>query len=187
MRPHSKEYDILVIDPPWPKKKGGLRKVAPNQTRELDYKTMQVSEIAKLLDTKVLSMAAETHTIFLWTIDKFLLSAEKMMEGMGYKRHARIIWDKGNGVAPAFTIRYTHEYLLWYYKPKMLPVAKESRGKLTTIINAPNREHSRKPDEAYEYIDILYPIARKIDVFSRERRIGWDQWGDECEKFGVTA
>lgn len=34
-------YDILVIDPPWKKKKGGIRKARPNQDRELDYQTME--------------------------------------------------------------------------------------------------------------------------------------------------
>lgn len=180
---HSKKYDILMIDPPWPKKKGGIRKVAPNQTRILDYPTLSIEQIAAIFDTDILSLANEQHTIFLWTIDQFLHEAEQIMEHRSYKRHARIIWDKGNGVAPAFTIRYTHEYLLWYYKPKMLRIHKDARGKLTTVIQSPNRQHSRKPDKAYDYINFLYPDANKIDIFSREKRTGWDQWGNECGKF----
>lgn len=178
-------YDVLMIDPPWPKKKGGLRKTHPNQTRSLDYPTLSIDQICKLLDTEILPLASVQHTIFLWTIDQFLYEAERLMDQRGYRRHARIIWDKGNGVAPAFTIRFTHEYLLWYYKPKLTPVCQTARGKLGTVIHAGNREHSRKPEEAYIYVDTLYPVATKIDVFSREKRIGWHQWGNECNKFNL--
>lgn len=175
--------DCLVIDPPWPKRKGGLRKVTPNQTRELGYPTMSVSEIFALLDREIFPMAATPHNVFLWTVDQFLIEAEQQMDSRNYRRHARLIWDKGNGVAPAFTIRYTHEYLLWFYKPQLQPVAKEMRGKLGTVIRAGNREHSRKPNDAYVYINQLYPEAKCMDVFSREPRDGWLQWGNECNKF----
>ena len=33
----TKKYEIVYVDPPWEKKKGGLRKSRPNQTRDLDY------------------------------------------------------------------------------------------------------------------------------------------------------
>ena len=52
----------------------------------------------------------------------------------------------------------------------------------TTVLNAPLREHSRKPDEFYQMISDLCP-GRKIDIFSRESREGWDQWGCENDKF----
>lgn len=110
------------------------------------------------------------------------------MERRRYRRHARIVWDKGNGVAPAFTVRYTHEYLLWYYKPTLLRVAQEMRGKLGTVIREGNREHSRKPDAAYQYVEALYPDGELWDVFSREPRIGWKQWGNQTDHFrAVTA
>ena len=41
-------YDIVYADPPWQKKKGGLRKSRPNQTRDLDYQTIPLKEIKEL-------------------------------------------------------------------------------------------------------------------------------------------
>lgn len=67
----------------------------------------------------------------------------------------------------------------------MTPVDRQIRGKLGTIVKGRQREHSRKPDEAYDYISKLYPLASKLDVFSRENRIGWSCWGDEVGKFNV--
>lgn len=177
-------YDILMIDPPWPKKKGGLRKIAPNQTRELDYKTMSLEDIYILLEKEILPFAnKEAHCIFVWTIDQFLPNCEGYFQTWGYKQHARLIWDKTNGVAPAFTIRYSHEYLLWFYKPKMVPIDKSMRGKFTTVLREKGRQHSRKPEAAYQMIDALYPNAKKYDVFSREKREGWDQFGDQKDYF----
>jgi len=49
------------------------------------------------------------------------------------------------------------------------------------FIIAPIREHSRKPDEQYEKIERLYPGARKIELFARHRRMGWDVFGNQVE------
>ena len=176
-------FEVFVIDPPWPKRKGGIRKVRPNQGRQLDYPTMAVSEIFVLLDERILSQAASPHCVFLWAIDEFLIDSEIEMDRRGYKRHARIIWDKCNGVAPAFTVRYAHEYMVWFYKPRLPPIAESSRGKICTVMREPAREHSRKPNCAYEAISKWYPNARKLDVFSREPRKGWSQWGDQTTHF----
>lgn len=178
-----KLFSQLVIDPPWPKRKGGLRRVRPNQGRELDYTTMSVADIFQLLDEQIFPQADSQHNVWLWTIDGFLVEAQKQMELRGYRLHARMIWDKENGTAPAFTVRFTHEYLLWFYRNGLCPVAKDMRGKFTTVIRQRSTQHSRKPNEAYRLIGELYPEQPKIDVFSREFRSGWSQWGNECGKF----
>lgn len=176
-------FSVLMIDPPWLKKKGGIRKARPNQSRVLDYETLPTNEIFKLLDKEVLNNTTDTHTVFMWTIEQYLIECEKYMEERGYRRHCRIIWDKTNGVAPAFTVRYSHEYLIWYYKPKMIPIAKEMKGKFMTTFSEKAREHSRKPEYAYKMIEDLYPNENKIDVFSREKRQGWLQYGNQPEHF----
>jgi N6-adenosine-specific RNA methylase IME4 len=176
-------YTQLMIDPPWDKKKGGTRKVRPNQNRALDYKTMSTVDIFSLLDSEVFPLAAEHHNVFMWTIESFLTETEEHMLTRGYKRHVRFIWNKLNGTAPAFTIRYCHEYLIWFYKPKLLPISLDQRGKFSSIFEEKSRQHSRKPNVAYELIESLYPEQQRIDVFSREKREGWDQWGDQTDHF----
>lgn len=177
------KYSILIIDPPWPQKKGGLRKIRPIQNMQLDYSTLSIENIFNLLDSKVFSMVDTPCCVFIWTIDKFLLQCEYEMKCRQYKRHARLIWNKLNGVAPAFTVRYCHEYLLWFYKPYLLPINKRVRGKFSTIIEEKSRQHSRKPDRAYNIIHQMYPAYYKIDIFSREKRKHFDQWGDQINYF----
>ena len=178
-------YAVLCIDPPWPKRKGGERKARPNQGRTLDYETMSVADIFTLLDDSVFPLACEQHVVFMWGIDQFLHEGEAQMQDRGYRMHARIVWDKENGIAPAFSLRYSHEYVTWWYKPKFTPVEKGVRGKFRSVIREPAREHSRKPDAFYETVAAWFPAAMKLDVFSREKRDGWDQLGNQTEHFSA--
>lgn len=166
-------YDIIYADPPWKQTKGGLRKTRPNQERELDYPVLSLEDIKEILGRY------EAPTLFLWTIDKFLFEAQQIAEELGYKLHARIVWNKENGVAPAFTVRYSHEYLLWFYKSPMKKIAHEQRGKFTTVITEKSTKHSMKPIKAYEFIESIYPQSSRIELFARNRREGWDSWGNE--------
>lgn len=169
-----KNQQILIYaDPPWKQTKGGLRKSRPNQNRKLDYKTISLTAIEKILRDN------DSDVLFMWTIDKFLFEAEELGKKLGYKLHARIIWDKENGIAPAFTVRFSHEYLLWFYKSPMIPIAKSMRGKFTTVIREKSTKHSKKPIKAYELIESLYPNLDKKELFARKRRAGWASYGDE--------
>lgn len=116
----------------------------------------------------------------MWTIDKYLHDTELMMKELGYDLHARIIWDKTNGVAPAFTVRYSHEYLLWFYKKgNILMPCEEAKGKYTTVLREQATKHSKKPLCAYEMIEAMFPNTSKLELFARNHRDGWDCWGNE--------
>jgi len=171
----KEKFDLIYADPAWNQQKGGLRKARPNQNRNLDYTTCSLDEIKEILSK------FGGKVLFIWTIDKFLFEAQKIGEELGFKLHARIIWDKENGVAPAFTLRFSKEYLLWMYKSPMCSIAKEFRGKYTDVIREKATIHSKKPIKAYELIETLYPNLLKIELFARSRRNGWSAWGNELE------
>lgn len=181
--PSLRQPTVLMVDPPWPQRKGGLRLVRPQQGRELPYSTLSIADSF----TTISALLDEAQVVFLWEIDKYLIEAEVEMQQRGFVRHVRFVWDKGNGIAPAFTVRFSHEYLVWWYRKPMSPISVSERGKHTTVIRAPAREHSRKPDEAYALVDRLYHDSRRIDVFSREPREGWEQWGDEPDYFAEVV
>lgn len=50
------------------------------------------------------------------------------------------------------------------------------------VIAAPRREHSRKPDEIHNRIEALFD-GPYLELFARQKRKGWDCWGNETEKF----
>ena len=173
------KYEIFYTDPPWNQTKGGKRKSRPNQGKQLDYPTMDMDGI-KEIHRKAFELCEEKHNIFMWTIDKYLHETEQMMKELGYELHARMIWDKTNGIAPAFTIRYSHEYLLWFYKKgNMLKPDKDTRGKYTTVITEQSTKHSKKPIIAYEMIEDMFKNSKKLELFARNERCQWDSWGNE--------
>lgn len=177
------EYSVIFTDPAWKQTKGNARKCRPNQTKSLDYETMSLEDI-KEVHRQVSTLCNDNHNIFMWTIDKFLHESEQMMKDLGYELHARFVWDKENGVAPAFTVRYSHEYLLWFYKKGHMLMPEESmRGKYTTVLREKSTVHSKKPNCAYEMIEALFPNTRKLEMFARSIRKGWDAWGNQVGVF----
>lgn len=175
----DKKYSVIMADPPWKQSKGGKKSVRPNSSgKELDYQTISLDEIQMHLQV------ATEHTtgnsvLFLWTIDKYLFEAQKIAEELGYKLHARMIWNKVNGIPAAFTIRFGHEYLLYMYKGKLLPIAREQRGKIHSVFTEQVKRHSQKPQIAYAIIEHLYPNCQRLEMYARNQRDGWDCWGNE--------
>ncbi|MGB9649145.1 MAG: MT-A70 family methyltransferase [Stellaceae bacterium] len=54
-------------------------------------------------------------------------------------------------------------------------------GRTTSnIIVSQKRRHTHKPDELYEVIEGCSQ-GPFLELFARQGRPGWTQWGDECE------
>lgn len=174
-------YEVILADPPWRQTRGGRKAVRPNSSGgDLSYSTLTLDEIEVILNRFSL-MGADNHVFFLWTIDKYLCDAEAMMEDMGYKRHARFVWNKVTGIPAAFTVRYGHEYMTWFYKGKLMPIDFAMRGKIHTVFTEQVTKHSKKPETSYKIIESFYPNAKKLELFARGKRENWDVWGAEAE------
>lgn len=174
-------FDLILSDPAWKQSKGGRKNSRPQSSgTELNYTTISLEEI-EAIQKEVRDKSHENHILFMWTIDKYLHQSEQMLERLGYKLHARMIWNKVTGIPAAFTVRYGHEYLLYCYYGKLLPVAKEERGKIHTVFTEQVKRHSEKPEVSYQIIERLYPTATKIEMFCRKKRFGWTAWGNEIE------
>lgn len=177
----DQKYSIIYSDPPWKQGRGGKKKSRPNSTgMTVPYETMDVPGIMELHRYILNELTEEKHNLFIWTIEKYLPQTEEIMSLLGYQLHARIIWDKGNGPAPAYTLRFSHEYLLWFFKKgKMELPAKDKRGAFTTVIREHSRKHSQKPESAYQMLESMFPGTNKLELFARNERDGWDSWGNE--------
>jgi N6-adenosine-specific RNA methylase IME4 len=175
------KYQIIYADPPWEQSKGGKKSVRPiSSGGELAYPTLTLTEIKRILFDATLLSDIDCN-LFLWTIDKYLFEAQKIAEDITYKLHARLIWNKVTGIPASFDIRFGHEYLLWLYKGKLQPVAVDERGKIHSVFTEQVKRHSQKPEIAYQIIERLYPDLPKLELFARNKRIGWDSWGNEVD------
>lgn len=175
----DKKYGLIVADPPWKQAKGGKKSVREKSSgTSLDYPTCSLEEIKNHLEAAN-KLTEDNAILFLWTIDKYLFEAQKMAEDLGYKLHARMIWNKVTGIPAAFTVRFGHEYLLYMYKGKLVPVAREERGKIHTVFTEQVKKHSQKPEISFEIINRLYPDLKKLELYARTERDGYDCWGNE--------
>lgn len=175
----DQQYELIVADPPWKQAKGGKKSVRENSSgRPLDYPVCSLEEIKEHLKAAD-ALTSDNAVLFLWTIDKYLFEAEEMAKELGYKLHARMIWNKVTGIPAAFTVRYGHEYLLYMYKGKLVPVATEERGKIHTVFTEQVKRHSQKPEISFEIINRLYPELKKLEMYARLERVGYDCWGNE--------
>lgn len=170
----STKYRTIVIDPPWPMEKI-LRGERWRQGKYLDYPVMSIEEI-KGFPIRDLFADNGCH-IYLWTTHKFLPVALEVFEEWGINYECLLTWVKNVGFTP-YSWMYSTEHCL-FGKVGNLPLVK--RGERVDFF-APVREHSRKPDEFYNLVREVSPEPR-IDVFSREKREGFDQYGDETAKF----
>ena len=165
------KYDLLVVDPPWPVKKI-VRKVRPNQTSELDYRTMSVDEICAL---PVGDLASENSFMFLWTTHAFLERSFDILRAWGFKYQRTLTWDKANGVC-FFGFHHRTEFCLFGYRGKIEMYPR--RKAVPTIFGGKSERHSAKPDNFYALIEPLGD--RRLDIFARKERLGWTVWGDEA-------
>ena len=173
IEPPEGQYRCIVMDPPWPMKKIS-RDLYPEQTPELDYPTLSLEDIKRLTVP-----AAEQCHLWLWTTQRFLWDARDMLVDWGFTCLAVMVWHKAGGFQPAGLPQFNCEFViigrrgaLEFNDTKNFPLC----------FQAPRREHSRKPDEFYDLVSRVSPEPR-IDMFSREPREGFAQFGAEPHVF----
>ena len=170
-------YDVVVIDPPWPFKTWS--QAGEGKSASAHYRVMTLADIMALPVRELLKPNA---VVLLWTTGAMLEKAVAVMQAWGITYKTEIAWRKvtcnGNPrMGLGFWARSMHEPVL------LGTFGKPPKFTLPSCFDGVAREHSRKPDEFYQMIDERAPGLRRADVFAREKREGWDCWGDEVEKF----
>lgn len=173
-------FETIVLDPPWPMAKIE-RDVRPNQVA-FDYPTLSEDELRKFGEA-VNRMAADDCHLFMWTTQKFLPLALQLVEHYGFRYVLTMVWHKAGGYQPTGLPQFNSEFVV--YARKGTPKFVSTQG-FFCCFNGARREHSRKPDEFYEMIRLVTGGLR-IDVFSREAREGFAQYGNEPAKFAGAA
>jgi len=170
----DKKYRCLIIDPPWKTQKIE-RDERPEQGKYLDYPTMSLEEIEKL-PIPELAYEEGCH-VYLWTTHKRLPNALKLFESWGVKYQCLMTWVKPTGMTP-FSWMYNTEHVLF---GRIGTLNLEKLG-IKLSFEEPSREHSRKPEIFYEIVRKVSPEPR-LDMFARGPHEGFDQWGNEVNKF----
>jgi N6-adenosine-specific RNA methylase IME4 len=99
-----------------------------------------------------------------------------VLEAWGFEYKSNAVWVKDK-LGLGYYVRNRHELLLIATRGDFR--CPQPANRPSSVIEAPRREHSRKPDETYEIIERMYPELPKIELFARQERPGWRQWGNE--------
>jgi N6-adenosine-specific RNA methylase IME4 len=121
------------------------------------------------------ALAARDCALFLWTIDSHFAVALAVGRAWGFEYKTRAFeWFKGPKIGMGYWTRKQTESCLLFTRGKPRRLGKGVRQ----VIEAPRREHSRKPDETYDRIEALVG-GPYVELFARSRRPGWHAWGNE--------
>ena len=162
------KYGVIYADPPWQYSNSGFYNAVETQ-----YTTMTEQE---LINLDVRDLCDDSSVLFLWATNPLLDVAMRVMEGWGFTYKTNFVWVKDKARGFAWWAKSKHEILLVGTKPKSGTPVQSAESAITT--NRPN-EHSKKPETFYELIETLFPNERKIELFARNKRDGWDVWGNE--------
>lgn len=165
----QKKYSVLYADPPWRYdfSKSDSRKI------ENQYPTMTIDEIC---DMKI--PIDDNAVLYLWATAPKLEEALRVMKAwkMNYKSH--LIWDKVK-IGMGYWFRGQHELLLVGIRGKFSPPLPSLR--IGSVFVEGRGIHSKKPDKIRRYISLWYPNKNKLEIFAREKALGWDVFGNEVK------
>jgi N6-adenosine-specific RNA methylase IME4 len=164
-------FDVIVADPPW---SYFLRADDALHRGRVPYPAMSTQQIC---DLQVAKIAADDCILWLWTTNALLHDAFHVCEAWGFECKTVLTWAKPSA-GVGHWLRGATEHCLMCTKGK--PVH-DLKGQ-STLLNAPRREHSRKPDQFFQLVEGLCP-GSKVELFAREPRDGWASWGAEKDKF----
>lgn len=186
----NKTFDIIYVDPPW-HYNGKMqfdRSSSSKETIDLSrnifissaafkYPTLKLEELKKL---RVLDIAASDSLLFMWATNPHLDQAIELGRTWGFDyRTVIFIWNKMVHNPGKYNLSYCELCLL--FKHGRIPTPRGARN-TKQLINAPRGEHSEKPIEVAQNIELMFPSHRRIELFARERRPGWDSWGLEIQE-----
>ncbi len=172
-------YDLIMADPPWQfktrSKKGVTAKGAGGQ-----YDLMTLDDIKNM---PIANIASKDCLLWLWATNPMLPQAFEVMKSWDFEFKTAGHWVKRTkhgklAFGTGYLLRCAGEPFLigTRGKPKTTRVVR-------SVVEGPIREHSRKPDEAFVEAERLMPEANRLELFSRQKRGGWDAWGNQVDLF----
>lgn len=187
LRPLS--YGLIWADPAWLFK--NYSEAGEEKNASAQYDCMPTEEIAAL---PVGHLAAGDCWLWLWATSPMITDALAVMDAWGFEFVTSGVWVKRskdkqvrNGSVKRGKLAFGTGYVLRCASEPFL-IGKVGKPKtfsksIRTVIEAPRRQHSRKPEEAYEVAETLFGDVNRANLFTRQTRPGWDSWGDQANLF----
>lgn len=189
----ANHYGVIEADPAWGWVSFAGKASAPHRTADAPYPVMTLDEMKAL---PVADLAAKDCLLNMWVIGSHLDQAIELGRHWGFTfKSDGFVWVKTGKHDPSVRpismgkwVRKQVEYSLLFSRGKPSRTDAGVRQLIESderVIYAPKRQHSRKPDERYDRIERLC-AGPYVELFARNRRAGWDSWGNETNRFTPT-
>lgn len=151
------------------------------RSAENHYPTMSLEDIKNL---PINNLADKNCALFMWTTIPLLKDSFSVLDSWGFEyKSIAFVWIKLNKKSDTLFWGMGH----WTRSNAELCILatkghpKRKSAKVHQVIMSHIQQHSKKPDEARERIIELIGDLPRIELFAREKKDGWDSWGDEIE------
>ncbi len=200
------QYNIILADPPWKYNSRANHKTRFRGGACGHYPLMTMAEIAAL---PIGDIAARDSALLMWCTFPYLDKQIELFRHWGFRFRTQFLtWiklnprghdipqdDPGYGAAKEY-VKYSGDGLYhsvffgvgYYAKSNPEVCLLGMRGQLPTIsdavssvILAPRRAHSRKPDEQYSRMEGVFGDVPRIELFARQSAPGWDVMGNAID------
>ncbi len=194
-------YVCIVADPPW-----APRDKLPGPTRGAakQYPVMSTTEIRGLSDPTFVGKRiygeciAKDAILFLWRLASMQEDALAVVDAWGFDVKSEVVWRKltKNG-KPWFgmgrTVRASHETCIVAVRGRASKTIKAKNIRSTFAAPVPvdaagKYIHSAKPDAFFS--DVVMPLVgdvKRLEIFARTRRPGWDAIGNQLPALKEAA
>ncbi len=199
----NKLYDIVYIDPPWQFNARNNTGTSFGGGAMKHYPTMTMTEIAELDFTLIMKPNA---LMYCWVT---LAKLDECIKAIAKKNLVYVttgfVWIKTNKLGnptpqTGINVFSNNEYRKVFYgvgnytasnaeiclifrKGKMI----KHKQKVSQVIISPIAEHSKKPLEAYQLLETMYPAAEfdKIEIFARTSAHQFDVVGNQLNDIDI--
>lgn len=180
-------YSLIVVDPPW---SYSLRETDATHRGRCPYPSMTDQQI---LDMPIGAIAQTDAYLLLWVTNNHLPLGFKCLESWGFIYKSIFSWIKTTKAStedePKVNFGIGHygrnctEH--WLVATKGKPGSFTSHGltNIPNVIHEVRGKHSRKPEKFWMIANRLGEKLgnKNIELFARQRRLGWDAWGAEVD------
>jgi N6-adenosine-specific RNA methylase IME4 len=182
-------YRVILVDPPYKFSSG------PNRNPNNHYRTLPIPQIAALPVGELAH--PDGCRLFLWITWPQLHHFPTLFKAWGFRPCSGRPWAKlkpgedgliihpdsfAKGTGYEVTGTTEPQVIGKRGKPQRLPSVKGQGTKVSGLIIAARREHSRKPDCARDEIARLFEGPR-CELFARSRHPAFEAWGDQVDRF----
>ncbi len=172
------KYNLVMADPPWQFELYSGE--GEEKSAQAKYECMKLEDIVSL---PVADLAAPDCLLWLWATAPMLDQQIDVLKRWGFEFTTSGVWVKTTkrgklAFGTGYVLRNSHE--LFLIGTRGDPKTSKS---VRSVVMGERREHSRKPETAFQAAEKLIASATRCELFSRTNRPGWDVWGNETGKF----